>query len=436
MPNKRRGPGDHAGSDTVRELGALLRSGTPVQALIGAGLSASAGLPTWTGLLEELAPLPRLKTGDRSTQEHLRLRDARADQDLPWRVQLLEDTPEARASVRAKLKERFFVASAPSSPALESVVRIPFQHILTTNYDNLLDLTHARLKLERGFVVLRWEVAAERVKFINALGRSQPERFYVHLHGRADDPERCVLSEEDYRERYLRSQTLSRHLYAWFASQTVVFIGFSLTDPDFIAILREVSALGGGSPRHYAILPRPEQGEAGLSKYLLGKYGALPLLYPNESGKHDGLAMVLADIERLAKDASDDWAFVDLNTRRADGLPNDPDDPNAGHFGGSADSDGFILRLTHVAGWDDDWVSLELEVSTRDGRPPTVPVAFYIHPTFPESVIRVPPSSQPCTIRLTAWGVFVVGAVVGPARTLLELDLATDPRIPQAVRNR
>jgi hypothetical protein len=97
---------------------------------------------------------------------------------------------------------------------------------------------------------------------------------------------------------------------------------------------------------------------------------------------------------------------------------------------------GYTLRVTEVAAWDDDWVSVELEVTTADGKPPAVPVAFYLHPTFPESVMRIPPSSARCAIKLTLWGVFVVGAVVGPKRTLLELDLAKERRIPAAVRAR
>ncbi|HYQ43479.1 MAG TPA: SIR2 family protein [Polyangiaceae bacterium] len=413
-------------TDALCQLGSrLLAKQHPVHALVGAGLSASAGLPGWEGLLNELAPLPTAVPGphDAATRSVPR-RDERADKDLPWRAQLVEQSEkgEGRKRLREHLQKRFWRSEVPPSDPLRSVVRLPFEHILTTNYDNLLDLTHAEVLPERAHKVLRWEVPLERLEFVESLGTRGDTRFYVHLHGRADRPDTCILTEEDYREHYVRSQTLSRNLYAMFASQTFVFIGFSLTDPDFVEILRETQAYGGSRARHYAILPRPDEGEAGLTAYLLGKYGVTPILYPNVDGRHEGLALVLRDLESLAANGRD-WTMVALGNGPAD-------DPNKGQFGGSAELNGYLLRIAEATNLSNDWATMKLEVVRSDGSPMKVPVAFYLHPTFRESVVRVVPDAKgQVTLSLHAWGAFTIGVVVNDQGTKLELDLTTQKQL-------
>ena len=415
----------------------------PVHALVGAGVSRGVGLPDWEGLLQELDAPPQRARKGRTTRTRrevlregsLRARDDMAERDLPWRAQLVEQKL-GRNALRRRLKRRFWLAPGqPVSPTVRSLVSLPFHHFLTTNYDNLLDLAHAQVRAEDPWRVLRWEVPGEREHFVTALGRATHERFFLHLHGRADTPDSCVFTENDYRERYVRSHALSRHLFALFASQIVVFVGFSLSDPDFVTILREVQALGGGAPRHYAILPRPKEGEAGLAAYLTSKYGVFPILYPNEDGKHAGLHAILTDLGNVSRERTD-WAEVEVERASSKRRRKHQDDPNAGHFGGKATAGGFTLRLADVKLWDDDWATLELEVRDRSGKPPRSPVAFYLHPTFPERVIRVPPGSRRCLISVAAWGAFTVGAVVAKPRVLLELDLAREKKLPKAFRER
>jgi hypothetical protein len=425
--------------DALRELGGKLRRGETVHALVGAGLSAGAGLPSWTALLDELegkvraVGQARATKGARPKVKPLE-RDERAQADLPWRAQLIESSDGGRRKLRSNLKKKFIKKTVAPNGPLRSVVDLPFQHILTTNYDNLLDLTHAGSREGLDAEVLRWELPKQRSRFIESLGRPTSSRFYLHLHGRADAPETCIITEEDYRDRYLRSETLARNLYALFASQTVVFIGFSLTDRDFVEILREVQAHGSGSPRHYAILPRPDEGEAGLTAYLLGKFGVAPILYPNTDGRHEGLAMVLRDLESLAR-SEHDWAFVDVNKPQLDGSPQKRSDPNFGQFGRSARRDGLRLSVKNIVNWSNDTATFTLEVARTDRKKLTEPVAFYLHPSFREVVVRVVPSGGKATLNLHAYGAFTVGAVVGKKRVLLELDLEFEKAFSRAFRS-
>ncbi len=425
--------GEWDGRDAVRELADLLRDagGQGVHALVGAGISVgAAGLPTWPRLIEEIEP-PRLSADGKT-----RVRDARVRQDLPWLAYLAEQ--QQREKVRGTLRSWFHLDELPHlrNDVLPRVLELPFQHILTTNYDNLLDLAHDRFRPDQPRQVLRWERSEDRSRFVGSLGRRSAERYYVHLHGRAEHPEHCVLTEEDYRERYVRQTTTSRNLYAMFATQSVVFLGFSLEDVELREILREVQTTAGAADtRHYAILPRPKEGEAGLTAYFTGKYGVTPILYPNDDGRHGSLQPLLDDLcEQVRTEAAeDDWAHVDA--------PLDPSvrsaeqDPNLGRFGGAATRDGFQLVVENVVNWEDGWASFDVCVKgpadSFQG-----PVAIYLHPTFPESVVRVLPEKGVARFSLHGWGAFTVGAVVKEPRVLLELDLSQDTRFNQTFLER
>ncbi|ANM31500.1 hypothetical protein ABI59_20915 [Acidobacteria bacterium Mor1] len=439
--------GEWEGRDAVRELADLLRQagGRGVHALVGAGISVGcASLPTWTELIEEIDP-PMKSVGGKGA----RVRDPRVRQDLPWLAHLAEKAylaeqrkPEQqrqpKPDVRGLLRRRFHLDALPKllNDVLPRVLELPFQHILTTNYDNLLDLAHARYRADQPHRVLRWERSEDRSRFVGSLGRDDAERYYVHLHGRAECPEHCVLTEEDYRERYVRQTTTSRNLYAMFATQSVVFLGFSLEDVELREILREVQTTAGGADtRHYAILPRPKEGEAGLTAYFTGKYGVSPILYPNDDEKHAALQPLLEDLcEQVRTDAvEDDWAHVEVSLDPK--VPSGQQDPNNGRFGGAAVREGFQLVVENVINWKDTWASFDVCVKGPAGTF-DAPVAIYLHPTFPESVVRVLPQNGVARFSLHGWGAFTVGAVVKEPRLMLELDLAKDTRFNQAFLER
>lgn len=97
------------------------------------------------------------------------------------------------------------------------------------------------------------------------------DRVCLHVHGIYSKPESIVLCETDYSRRYVESLTAQRKLFALLATQRIAFFGFSLNDPAFLEILRVCRAtLGGGDPRHFAVLPL--EGERAAAKTALRHY--------------------------------------------------------------------------------------------------------------------------------------------------------------------
>ena len=116
----------------------------------------------------------------------------------------------------------------------------------------------------------------------------------VYLHGAVEHPShRLVLSDSDFGRAYLTEGWASRFLYDVFRRYTVLFIGYSHSDPVIRYIARALSP--SDCPR-FALVPADDDGQW---KYL----GVEPLRYPvRECGeKHEALDAGIADWVRLSR---------------------------------------------------------------------------------------------------------------------------------------
>jgi hypothetical protein len=436
------------------ELLKLLKSGRAV-ALIGAGVSAHAKYPTWSELLakfgQRLADRRKWQKGEREFVE--------SERDPLWRAQ----------EYRARLPDRDFDAIvrhtfvAPKKLAVDgfcrALMKLPFLHVLTTNYDDLLETLHRRLRRREPYEALGWEESEKLTKFITSLGDATAKRHYVHLHGRLLAAKKrngrattstmdIVLTETDYVRRYVTSEAARKKLFAIFATQRVVFIGFSVEDPELTQILREVNAfLTSSSPCHFALLPlRPGDDAPELlrRRYRL-RYGIEPIFFPVTAGNFEPLTKVLKALVRRSisdlptitgkyaevKSAREERP-VETKTKKLL-RKGDPDDPQK--RGGPAEDNGRILTAA-VEPIGGGWYLLTLRVQRLPGSAPLVgPVRFHLHPTFEQQVQSGQRQSDGSyLLELPTYGAFTVAATMKGPTTRLELDLSLDPNLPRQFR--
>jgi hypothetical protein len=399
-------------------------------ALVGAGMSVAAGMPDWRGLLAELEKeLPPL------AEDYLEA--LRRESDILWRAE------EYRRLIGADdfhkyLKKRFSgaITLRDDAPVI-AFVKLPFRHILTTNYDDVLLHAHDKAGFSRPRV-LNWSREDEVRSFIFGLRAEAPIRFLLHLHGRFEDPQSIIITDNDYTERYVRSADTARKLFAIFTTERVVFAGFSLDDPDLMALMREVNAImRPEEARHFAImsLERPIT-EMFERNRLRKRYGVEPVFYDNRDGTHAGLAEVLARITPIAKPvlASPD-AKKSSKVTPTRPLPEfDPEDPQKGLWGGRSVVNGRELTAV-VREIESDWFEAKIIVrSTNPRKPLTGTVIFHLHPTLPGSTRTVRVRNGQASVRVESYGAYTVGAELDGGKTLLELDLATIEDAPAMFR--
>lgn len=227
---------------------------------VGAGLSRRyLGLPNWEGLLREVtSALPRAFEYYRSTAGGQLPQTASLlapdFHDLWWLDERYSDqrvrhSSEAR-DVRSALKVAVATlistkadltsvnAPATQDPALQEEVTLlregVIDGVITTNFDPLVrDL----------FPEFPVYVGQDQLLFSDAQGVG--ESYYIH--GTAEDPESLVLTAEDYDLFDQRNPYLAAKLLTVFVEHPVVFLGYSISDPNIQKILREITRCLTGS---------------------------------------------------------------------------------------------------------------------------------------------------------------------------------------------
>lgn len=275
---------------TYRSLVEAIAGGAVL--FVGAGSSFKVGYPIWGGLLAAL--------------------EAAARKVDPAKVKAMEDANGLlRASAYKKilgpdeyqriLRETFAPRTPPHDASHETLVRMPFRHIFTTNYDGVLQSAHQAVRgsAADSFDADEWDKLSDLWHRHSVIGAT---RAYVHLHGSIGRPQGIVLCKEEYDQRYYQEQRYTQFLRGFLTSRQFVFVGFSLTDDEFEFILRWAqSTWQPPSPRHFAILPAPANADKERVEAvdLRGLQGIEPVYFDNAAGDFTNL---WALIEKLRTD--------------------------------------------------------------------------------------------------------------------------------------
>ena len=221
--------------------------------VVGAGVSiATAGLPTWTGLLEDgFRHVAATRTADedelaagRDLLETGRLVDAAAH------LKALLGHP--RGEFPAWLDDVFGAQRDVDTHLLHAIFDLQAPLVVTTNYDRLLSLHHPHNP-----ETVTWRQGAR----MQAALQRRDGGFVLHLHGVYSDPDSVVFGVADY-EALVRDAAYRAVLQALWLSETLLFIGCSfdgLDDPDFRTLVDwAAAAFPTQTATHYALVPSPQ----------------------------------------------------------------------------------------------------------------------------------------------------------------------------------
>jgi len=201
-------------SSRLPELANAVAKGDAVF-FIGAGLSAGAGLPTWVELVDEmraaLTPAPTETNPMLIAQFY---RNSYGDHAL-------------YTFLRKALRGR----NVPPTPAHLTLASLPVRAFFTTNYDSLLERA-----LEANHRPVHVITDDQEVGLWNEADEVQ----VLKLHGDLDQASSIVLTEEDYVRFLCDNLAVQRKLTEAFSWRTVIFLGYSLSDPDISLIYNNI----------------------------------------------------------------------------------------------------------------------------------------------------------------------------------------------------
>ncbi|MFF2031103.1 SIR2 family protein [Arthrobacter sp. NPDC058192] len=204
--------------EKAESLGQIARAGHLVP-FLGAGISVSAGAPSWGQLLDRLRRGVHLEEGESDAFHRLGPLDQAGVLGQLYADQ--HDGPEAFGQAVADAVDlpRYGLA-----PALLAV--IPSTGAITLNYDRLFETACRDAQRPRSVVP----------ENIPAVGND----WLLKLHGSVSQPESIVLTRDDYLGYNSNRDALSALVKAHLLTHHLLFVGFGLADDHFHEIVHDV----------------------------------------------------------------------------------------------------------------------------------------------------------------------------------------------------
>lgn len=254
---------------------------------VGSGISASSknrageSPPTWPGLLSTLCELISDKvlksTGERLISQHQLL--PAADH-----IRHCLDGQRALNNYHASLKR---AADGPvgdlyePSRLFDLLLALDPRVVFTTNYDKLFETAS-----KSAYAVHRFDSTALGAD----LRRGDP--VLVKLHGSTDSITEVVLTRTDYARVMRTGASVLSMLEALSLTSTILFVGYSLDDPDIQLALQAVGRGSLDPEAHYMLSPEPDT-QARVEVFR-DSFGVSVITYP--AGDHAQVEVALEDL--------------------------------------------------------------------------------------------------------------------------------------------
>ncbi|WP_458124725.1 SIR2 family protein [Paenibacillus sp. Z3-2] len=166
------------------------------------------------------------------------------------------------------LRRKFSRPNYKASSVHELIKEIDSKIVITTNFDKIYE----NLCNDHGYTTANYNNISRIVTNIKTT-----ENLIIKAHGTIEDVDSMVFTLKQYYKAKKDHPIFYEILKALFLTNTVVFLGYSLSDPDMNLVLETLANLSSSSSPHYVVVKEGIDEE--LKEYWRDCYNVYPLEY-------------------------------------------------------------------------------------------------------------------------------------------------------------
>lgn len=215
---------------------------------IGAGASAGAistdGMkrpPTWSKLLDDLISLMNNNNDDEEVINNF------IEKEKFLEAAEIIFTNISPADFSGFVREEFITPRFIPSDIHKSILDIDPKIVMTTNYDDIYDNFCRTGAAKDGYNISKYYES-----HITSDLRS-PTRLIIKVHGCVSDASKIILTKSQYFKARQENLSFYKILDSLFLTHTILFLGYSLTDPDIQLVLENANISAPSSHPHYFV---------------------------------------------------------------------------------------------------------------------------------------------------------------------------------------
>lgn len=196
----------------------------------GSGLSTRFNLPNWRKLVEDVifeidrndykAFIPVLECG------------------LLTPIEVLEKLKPEHNIIRKYIKNNFNIKDGDFG--LHKKILDLTNQVITTNYDNAFE------QASKNRIIPTNSSSTFNISELN----KTDEPYIFKLHGSFSESDHCIVLREDYDNLYLKETAAKDKLKSIFSDKTILFLGFSFSDPDINLIFNTLDLIFDNNNKH------------------------------------------------------------------------------------------------------------------------------------------------------------------------------------------
>jgi hypothetical protein len=209
----------------------------------GAGISYDAGVPGWGTLIDEMRSDIEIP---KEEKDYLRI------------AQMYYNDRQQKEYIE-KIRNILKHKKVKYNPIHEEIFNLNPEHILTTNYDDLLEQ-----------VIKRKSLPFSIIKRDRDFPYAENTKHLVKIHGDLDDTD-IVLKEDDYIDYSINHPLIEGFIKSVFVSKIVLFVGYSFSDINLKMIIQNVRNILGKDFQNAYLLNLDEDFHPAQKEYLKNK---------------------------------------------------------------------------------------------------------------------------------------------------------------------